>query len=94
MTDADMTPEGEEHCLRDSEVALMNAVMTILEIIVAKGILPPKVLDEALKAQSDKYPIEDMPRAIFIFNELRRVVTDPERERLRRFAEVSPAGSA
>jgi hypothetical protein len=47
------TPENEDHCLRDSEVALTNAISTILEIIIAKGILSPKMLDQALKAQSD-----------------------------------------
>jgi hypothetical protein len=53
------TRENEDHCLRDSEVALTNAISTILEIIIAKGILSPKVLDQALKAQSDQYPVND-----------------------------------
>ena len=32
------TPANEDHCLRDSEVALTNAISAILEIIIAKGI--------------------------------------------------------
>jgi hypothetical protein len=88
------TPENEDHCLRDSEIALMDAISTILEIIVAKGILPPHVLDHALKAQSDQYPVDDMPRAVFIFDELRRLVNDPARAQLRRFHNQPSEGSA
>jgi hypothetical protein len=88
------TPENEDHCLRDSEVALTNAISTILEIIIAKGILSPKMLDQALKAQSDQYPVDDMPRAVFIFDELRRVVNDPGRAQLRQFHNQTPEGSA
>jgi hypothetical protein len=86
--------KDDDDSLRDSEVALMNAIMTILEIIIAKGILPAKVLDEALAAQSAQYPAEHMPRAIFIFDELRPVVSDSARAQLRQFVEKPPAGSA
>jgi hypothetical protein len=88
------TPANEDHCLRDSEVALTDAIATILEIIIAKGILPPKVLDQALKMQSDKYPADEMPRAVFIFDELRRVPNDPGRAQLRQLDQKPPAGSA
>jgi hypothetical protein len=87
-------PENEDHCLRDSEVALPNAISTILEIIIAKGILSSKMLDQALKAQSDQYPVDDMPRAVFIFDELRRVVNDPEQAQPRQFHNQAPEGSA
>jgi hypothetical protein len=84
----------DEDCLRDSEVALMDAIKTILEIIVAKKILPLKVLDEALANQSAQYPADTMPRAIFVFDDLRRVLNDPQRARLRSLFDSPPAGSA
>ncbi|SRR6266567_7221175 len=90
--------EREGDCLRDSEVALMDAIKMILEVIVAKGITMPKALEGLLGGQCQSYPQEEMPRAIFVMESLRRFVSDPtraeHRDQARRIRDELPAGSA
>ena len=80
--------------LRDYEIALMDALKTIFEIIVAKRILPPEVLGEMLARQRDSYPRDTMPGAVFVMEELHGFVTNPERLQARRFHDEPPAGTA
>ncbi len=90
--------EGDDGKLRDSEIALMDAIRTILEIIVSKGILAPDIIDKMLAHQSQTYPQDTMPRAVFVMDTIRRTVSDPARaefrEQHRRIREEPPAGSA
>jgi hypothetical protein len=89
--------EPDDGKLRDSEVALLDAIKTILEIVIAKGILSPQVIDEMLARQSQSYPPE-MPRAVFVMDLIRAFVMDPKRaelrEQIRRIQQEPPAGSA
>ena len=88
----------ENSKLRDSEIALMDAIRTILEIIVSKGILAPEIIDKMLAHQSQVYPEETMPRAVFVMNMIRQALKDPARAELReqhrRIRQEPPAGSA
>ena len=50
--------ENDETTLRDSEVALMDTLKAVFEIIIAKRILPPKVIDEMLaRIQNDLFDL-------------------------------------
>jgi hypothetical protein len=84
----------DDEKLRDYEIALMDAIKTVFEIIVAKRILPPEVLGEVLAKQRDSYPQDTMPGAIFVMETLRSFVTDPARIQARRFHDEPPAGTA
>ena len=90
--------ENDDGKLRNSEVALMDAIRTILEVIVAKGIARPAILDQALEMQSRAYSPQDMPRALFVMRMIRETLTDPERAKYRQSLEQllkePPAGSA
>jgi hypothetical protein len=85
--------ENDETTLRDSEVALMDTLKAVFEIIIAKRILPPKVIDEMLARQGAQYP-ETMPKAIYVVDELRRCVSDPARAQARQFLDQPPEGRA
>jgi hypothetical protein len=89
---------SDDDHLRDAEVALMDAIRTILEVIVAKNISSPETLVKALEHQRQAYSPEDMPRARFVMDLLCATLADPARkdfrEQLRRILQEPPAGSA
>ena len=89
-----MSDEQDDGFLRDSEIALMDAIKTIFEILIAKKITTPEVVDKMLENQRDAYEGGDMNRALFVMAELRRVVTDPKRSQLRDLLEKPNKGSA
>jgi hypothetical protein len=86
--------ESDDNNLRDSEVALMDAIKTILEILMTAGVKPEQI-DKLLASQT--YP-QVMPRATFVIDSLRKFVRDlgreEHREQVRRIREEPPAGSA
>jgi hypothetical protein len=84
----------EDHTMSDFEVALMDSIKTVMEILVAKQIIPAAALAKMLEKQRDIYPKEEMAGAWFVMDELRRVVNDPERTRLREFLEKPSEGTA
>jgi hypothetical protein len=90
--------ENDENTLCDSEVALMDAIKTVLEIIIAKKISAPSTLAQIFQLQSKSYPKEQMPKAVFVMESLRDFVNDPERqaqrERAERLSREPPSGSA
>jgi hypothetical protein len=65
-----------------------------MEVIVAKGLLTPATIDEALKQQMEQYPADAMPRAVYIVECLRATLNDPDRKRLRELLARPPEGSA
>src|SRR5258705_1539303 len=73
----DMSEEQDNGFLRDSEIALMDAIKTIFEILIAKKITTPEVIDKMLENQSRTYEGGDMDRALFLLNDHRRVTTYP-----------------
>ena len=89
--------QSDDGYLRDLEIALMDAIRTIFEIMVAKKIAAPEVIDKMLAAQSGAYPLETMSKAIFVMDTIRKLLTDPQRagrEKIWKLLEEPPAGSA
>jgi hypothetical protein len=86
----------ETDCLRDSEVALMDAFKVAFELMLVAGVTPAQI-DKLLANLSQSYPRE-MPRATWVIEELRLFVRDPERamhrQQVRRIQREPPAGSA
>jgi hypothetical protein len=84
----------DDGCLRDSEVALMDTLKLIFEVIVAKGISKSETLSEALRRQAQVYPPETMPRAIWIVEQLRASIDAPRRKEARELLSRTPDGRA
>ncbi len=91
MTDSDETK------LRDSEVALMDAVKVAFDLMMYARIKPAQI-DKLLASLSAQYPAEEMPRAIWVIEQIREFVNNPQRATyrdLRRLLqEKDAAGSA
>ena len=86
--------EGKDHTMRDFEVALMDAIKNINEVLVAKRIIPAEVLAEMLRRQRETYPKEKMLGAVFVMNMILESLTDPKRTKLRKLERNPPQGSA
>jgi hypothetical protein len=89
-----MSDRQDDDFLRDSEIALMDAIKTIFEILIAKKVTTPEAIDKMLETQSKTYEGGNMDRALFVMGELRRVATDPQRSQLRDFLSIPSEGSA
>jgi hypothetical protein len=86
--------ESDDNTLRDCEVALMDTLKLVFEVIVAKGISKPETLTEALSRQMQVYPPDTMPRARWIVEQIQASISDPRRKELRALLANPPAGSA
>jgi len=73
----------EPHQLTESEVALIAALKTVIEIMLNAGIAPVAVFDEMFAGQRDSYIAKGLPTAAGVIELLRLFATDPAREALR-----------
>jgi hypothetical protein len=71
--------ENDEIELRDSEVALMDTLKTVFEILMSAGVKSEQI-DKLLASQSQVYESPpSMSRAIYVVEKLREFVRNPER---------------
>jgi hypothetical protein len=112
MTDAgDSGPRGGEtkgsarndDRLRDSEIAIVDALKMLMEILVATGVVKADVFQRIFAHQRDGYIAKDMPNAAVIMEVLRGFAVPPQQpeadqkadeEALRRELDKPPQGSA
>jgi hypothetical protein len=80
--------------MSDFEIALMDAIRTICEVLVAKQIVPAEVLAKMLRRQRDSYSQDQMHGAVFVMNFVLETLTDPERAATRKLERDPPQGSA
>ena len=84
--------------IRDTEIALMDAIKTVLEVMIGQEIASPVYLDKAFAGQRDAFLQRKMGSAAGVMELLRRFVTDPERgkrrEQYRILSTELPKGSA
>ncbi len=89
--------DSDETKLRDSEVALMDAVKVAFDLMMYAGIKPAQI-DKLLASLSAQYPAEEMPRAIWVIEQIREFVNNPQRatyrDQRRLLQEKDAAGSA
>ena len=89
--------ENDNGNLRDSEIALMDALKTAFDLMMYAGVKPAQI-DKLLASQVAQYPAEHMPRAIEVMEGLRTFVQNSgrqsHREHLRQLLGEPPAGSA
>jgi hypothetical protein len=88
------SPQSDDRTMRDFEIALMDAIRTICEVLVAKQIVPAEVLAEMFRQQRDRYPREQMPGAVFVMNMILEPLTNPERTATRKLEREPPQGQA
>jgi hypothetical protein len=82
----------DDGMLRDSEIALMDTLKLLIEVIIAKGLSKPETIDEALRRQMIQYPADAMPRAVYVVECLRATLMDPDRKQLRELLARPPEG--
>jgi hypothetical protein len=98
--EAAQTNQTDDEKLRDSEIAIIDALKMIVEIMVAKGIAPAEGLRKLFAGQRDGYIRKEMANAAVVMEVLRTftVARQPEpeggRENLRRALDEPPQGSA
>jgi hypothetical protein len=81
--------------LRDSEIALMDALKTVFEVLVAKQVTPIEAIAGMLRRQREVYHEEPpMPGALFVMDSLLEFLTDPRRAEARKLERDPPQGSA
>lgn len=84
--------------LSDVEIALLDAIKTVMEIIMTTEIAKPIVFARMLGHQRDGYLAKKMPSAAAVMELLRTFAVDPQREAhreaLRTILREQPKGSA
>jgi hypothetical protein len=85
--------EDDENTLRDSEVALMDAIKTVIEVFIAKKVTTADALAELFDRRSKAYP-DTMPKAVFVMETLRDFARDPARKSAHDLLQNPTAGSA
>jgi protein-disulfide isomerase-like protein with CxxC motif len=89
---------AEDYTLSDTEIALVDSIKSILEIMMARNIAGPVALDKMFANQHQYYADENMLAAASVMRRLRRFVSDPQRkahrENLRILLQEEPEGQA
>jgi len=88
--------EPDDGNLRDSDIALMDAVKTVFELLLTAGVKPAQI-DKLLASSQQQYPAHLMPRAVAVMDMLREFVNDDSRsahrEQVGRILDEPAAGS-
>jgi hypothetical protein len=89
---------NDDDKLREAEIALMDTLKTVFEIMLNAGVSPAQI-DKLLASQQEVYEQEPvMGQAVFVMEGLRGFVRDPKRarhrEQVRQILKEPPAGSA
>ena len=83
---------------REIDIAMLRAIKTLIEVMLANGDAQPDGLAKLFEIQRDSYRAEHMPQAAVVMEVLRRFSADPERARSREewrmILEDPPAGTA
>jgi len=83
---------------RDAELALVDSIKSVLEVLMSADIVAPDVLGRLFQDQRDHYLAEKMPLAAAVSEMLRTFVLDPSRkafrDRLHKALREPPQGTA
>ena len=76
-----MSDEGSgNERLRDSEIAIVDALKLMMEVLVATGTVKADVFERIFAQQRDGYINKEMPNAAVIMEVLRGFAAKPEEE--------------
>ena len=89
-------PLGED--ITESEAAMLDAVRTLYDLLIAKRVIKPKRADDLLRLRQERYAKEDKLRAAGILGLLRALSTSEDvqknRETALKLRMAQPKGSA
>ena len=80
--------------LRDSEIAIVDALKMMMEILVATGTVKAQVFEQIFTQQRDGYISKGMPNAAVIMEVLRGFAAKPPEAQAPRSRLDEPQGSA
>lgn len=86
--------------LRDSEIAIVDAIKLMMEVLVVTGTVKPEVFEQIFAQQRDGYINKSMPNAAVIMEVLRGFAARPpgksesSEDALRSEMDKPPQGSA
>lgn len=89
--------EQSDRAMRDSEIALMDTLKVVFDLMMHAGVKPAQI-DKLLGSLTDQYRAKHMPAASAVIELLRAFVSDRDhaehRAQQRQILEEPPAGSA
>ena len=71
---------SENERLRDSEIAIVDALKLMMEVLVATGTVKTEVFERIFAQQRDGYITKEMPNAAVIMEVLRGFAAKPTEE--------------
>ena len=77
-----MDTPGEDK-LRDSDIAVIDALKMIVEILVARGVIKAESVQQIFAHQRDGYIAKQMPNAAVVMEVLRTFVVTPASDEKR-----------
>lgn len=95
---ADEETDFERKGLNDVEIALMDAIKAVVEILLTQNIAQPDTFDQMFTHQRDTYIQKKMPDAAAVMEMLRQFASNPQRaaqrEAIRTALREPPKGTA
>ncbi len=90
--------DGDQEILRDSEIALIDAIKDIIQLMTLTNANIPHMLRNAFSFQRAAYEDGEMPAAVQVMETLGRFVgetgQETEQTLIRRLLQIAPVGSA
>jgi hypothetical protein len=90
--------KSPEPILSESDIATIDALKTLVDIMLSAGVAPPSVFDEALAHQRDGHLQNGRQKTAGMLEVLRQFATDPQREasrqQIRQALRSRPKGQA
>ncbi len=85
---------SDEERLRDSEIAIVDALKLMMEVLVATGTVKADVFERIFALQRDSYIAKEMPNAAVIMEVLRGFAVKPAAKDTEALKDKAPQGSA
>ncbi len=83
--------------IRDSEVALVDALKDVFQILIHSNLITPESIKNTLTYQTEFYREKNLPNAVLVMDELKDYVTAEkptvEKEVIRRLLQLVPLGN-
>jgi len=89
-----MSDNNQPEPLSDIEIALIDSIKTIIEMLAAKQIAKPEEFAPMFEHQRDQVVAKHQPAGAAVFELLRAYCLDPKRKQFRGLATSPPEGSA
>jgi hypothetical protein len=89
-----MIDTEQQGALSDVEIALIDSIKSIIEMLAAKKIAQPEEFAPIFEFQRNKVLEKQQPTSAAVFEMLRLFCLDPERRQFRDLITKPPAGSA